>query len=100
MHAAAKALADTSFPSGTAAIQAAMKGTHRAPGAPGRDKYRHPAETLDFFGFKPTMTVVDLEPLGGWYTELLAPALASQGHYIPVVCADATSPAGIVGTPL
>jgi predicted methyltransferase len=83
MHAAAKALADKSFPSGKAAIQAAMKGTHRVPGAADRDKYRHPAETLEFFGFKPTMTVIDIGPGDGWYSELLAPALAKKGHYMP-----------------
>lgn len=40
-----------------------------------RDKYRHPAETLAFFGVKPTDTVVELWPGGGWYTEILAPYL-------------------------
>src|SRR5271156_6149741 len=39
MHAAAKALAEKTYPSGKAAIQAAMKGTHRVPGAADRDKY-------------------------------------------------------------
>jgi predicted methyltransferase len=82
MHAAAKALADKSYPSGKAAIQAAVKGTHRVPGAADRDKYRHPVETLDFFGFKPTETVLDISPGDGWYTELLAPALAKKGHYL------------------
>lgn len=38
-----------------------------------RDKYRHPAETLAFFGVKPGDTVVELWPGGGWYTEVLAP---------------------------
>jgi predicted methyltransferase len=98
MHAAAQALAATSFPGGKAGIQAAMKGTHRAPGAADRDKYRHPAETLDFLGFTPTMTVVDVDPQAGWYTDLLAPALASRGQYIAVVSSDANSPAGIAGT--
>ena len=40
-----------------------------------RDKYRHPAETLIFFGFKPDMTVVEIWPGKGWYTEILAPTL-------------------------
>jgi predicted methyltransferase len=92
MHAAAKALADKTFPSGKAAIQAAMKGTHRSPGRADRDKYRHPAETLDFFGFKPTMTVIDIGPGEGWYTELLAPALAKKGQYFGTT-ADPNGPA-------
>lgn len=82
MHAAAKALADKSFPSAKAAIQAAEKGTHRVPGDADRDKYRHPDATMEFFGLKPTMTVVDVGPGEGWYTELLAPTLAKKGKYI------------------
>ncbi len=81
MHAAAKALAEKAYPSGKAAIQAALKGTQRTPGAADRDKYRHPVEMLDFFGFKPTETVVEIGPGEGWFTELLAPALAKKGHY-------------------
>ena len=44
-----------------------------------RDKYRHPAETLAFFGVRPNHTVVEIWPGGGWYTEILAPYLASGG---------------------
>ncbi len=82
MHAAAKALADATYPRGASAIAAALKGTHRVPGAADRDKYRHPAETMAFFGLEPTMTVLDVDPGTGWYTELLAPALAKQGRYL------------------
>ena len=44
-----------------------------------RDKYRHPAETLAFFGVRPNHTVVEIWPGGGWYTEVLAPYLANGG---------------------
>lgn len=44
-----------------------------------RDQYRHPAETLAFFGVKPGDTVVELWPGGGWYTEILAPLAKSGG---------------------
>ena len=44
-----------------------------------RDQYRHPVETLSFFGFQPDMTVVELIPGGGWYTEILALALKDSG---------------------
>lgn len=47
-----------------------------------RDAYRHPAETLTFFGVKLGMTVVDYMPSRGWYTRVLAPYLADTGHYI------------------
>jgi predicted methyltransferase len=79
LHAEAKTLSDKTFPSGKAAIQAAMAAKFRKPSDLERDKYRHPAETLDFFGFKPTMTVLEFGPGEGWYTELLAPALAKKG---------------------
>lgn len=91
MHAEAKALADKTYPSGKAAIAAALKGHHRKPGSAERDVYRHPVETLAFFGFKPTMTVLDVGPGEGWYTELLAPALHEKGHYF-ATSADPNGP--------
>ena len=47
-----------------------------------RDAYRHPFETLDFFGVEPGMTVVDYMPAGGWYTRILVPYLGAEGRYI------------------
>ncbi|MFC4256853.1 hypothetical protein GRI97_14985 [Altererythrobacter xixiisoli] len=47
-----------------------------------RDPYRHPVETLEFFGVEPGMTVVDYLPAGGWFTRIIAPYLGAQGHYI------------------
>ena len=85
MRAEAKTLADKTYPSGKAAIQAIMKGKHRRPDSVVRDKYRHPMETLEFFGFKPTMTVLDVGPGDGWYTELLAPAVAKSGKYLATI---------------
>jgi predicted methyltransferase len=79
LRAAAKALADKAYPTNRAAIAAALKGKHRAPGNAERDASRHPLETLEFFGVKPTHTVLEYGPGEGWYTELLAPALASKG---------------------
>ena len=51
-----------------------------------RDKYRHPAQTLKFFGIEPDMTAVEIWPggQGGWYREILEPFLAEKGEYIPV----------------
>jgi len=78
----AQALADKSYASGKEAIKAAATSKARKPGSADRDKYRHPVETLDFFGFKPTMTVLEYGPGEGWYTELLAPALAKKGKLV------------------
>lgn len=47
-----------------------------------RDTFRHPVETLNFFGIKDNMTVVEISPGGGWYTEILAPYLKDNGQYI------------------
>jgi predicted methyltransferase len=66
---------------GDAALQAAIRGEHRTPANVARDRYRHPVETLAFFGVKPTDTVVEIWPGGGWYTEILAPYVANGGTY-------------------
>ncbi|QBB72305.1 methyltransferase [Pseudolysobacter antarcticus] len=50
-----------------------------------RDGYRHPKEMLQFFGLKPDMTVIEITPAGGWFTEVLAPFLRDGGKYIGAV---------------
>lgn len=50
-----------------------------------RDKYRHPAEELTFFGLKPNMTVVEVWPGSGYWTEILGPYLKTSGHYYAAV---------------
>ena len=64
------------------ALKTAIASSGRTPANVARDVYRHPYETLTFFGIKPNMTVVELVPGGGWYTEILAPYLRDQGKYI------------------
>lgn len=54
----------------------------RRDGDRARDQHRNPAETLEFFGVEPTMTVAEYGPGGAWYTRVLAPWLMSQGKYI------------------
>jgi len=61
------------------ALEKAVSGDHRTAKNKARDQYRHPIETLNFFGFNPNMTVVEITPGGGWYTEILAPALKGTG---------------------
>lgn len=78
----AQKLVETSFASGKAALKASTAGSHRAPANVARDKDRHPIETLEFFGFKPTLTVLEYGPGGGWYTEILAPSLAKRGKLL------------------
>ena len=66
-------------------IDRAMTGGHRAEANKARDKYRHPKETLLFFGLDPAMTVVEITPGRGWYTEILAPVLKEKGEYYAAV---------------
>ena len=61
------------------ALAAAVAAPTRTPANLARDKYRHPAETLAFFGVKPGDTVVELWPGAGWYTEILAPLAKAGG---------------------
>jgi predicted methyltransferase len=61
-------------------LKAAVAADNRLVGNAARDAARHPYETLSFFGIKPTDTVVELAPGGGWYTEILAPYLRDGGQ--------------------
>ncbi len=81
MLCAAPALIAASAPRVPAPIAAAVAAPTRTPANIARDRYRHPAQTLAFFGVKPTDTVVEIWPSGGWYTEILAPLTARSGAY-------------------
>jgi predicted methyltransferase len=65
----------------SAALDAVLAGTHRSAANKARDRYRHPKETLQFFGIRPEMTVVEIWPGPGWYAEILAPLLRDRGKY-------------------
>lgn len=64
------------------AIQAAVNGSWRSDDNKARDADRHPAESLAFWGLKPGMTILEVQPGGGWWTEILAPyAKATKGEF-------------------
>lgn len=67
--------------SDTATLEALIDGAHRTDAEKARNKYRHPVETLTFFGLKPDMTVVEISPSGGWYAGIIAPFVRDKGHY-------------------
>ncbi|MCB0411358.1 MAG: class I SAM-dependent methyltransferase, partial [Bdellovibrionales bacterium] len=69
-------------------LQEAVESPFRSADFKERDKYRHPMETLEFFGVKPDMKVVEITPGKGWYMEILAPYLASNGQYIGALPAE------------
>jgi predicted methyltransferase len=66
-------------------LEAVVAGPQRAPANKVRDRYRHPLETLEFFGITESMTVMEVSPGSGWYSEILAPYLRDRGHYFAAV---------------
>ena len=62
-------------------LAAAVASPSRTARFTARDPYRHPLETLRFFGLRPNETVVEIWPGRGWYTEILAPYLHDEGKY-------------------
>lgn len=63
-------------------LKSAIAGPQRSAEHRARDRYRHPFETLSYFGVKPGMRVIEVLPEGGWYTEILAPYLRKHGELI------------------
>lgn len=78
--AAFEKMRDKKHKTGKARLKAVLASKHRAPGNAERDKHRHPAETLAFFGLEPGMQVFEVGQGAGWYTEILAPYLAQGGQ--------------------
>ena len=86
-----QALAPAAAPAASnrvAKLQQAVAHPGRTPTNVARDRYRHPVQTLDFFEVDPGETVVELWPGGGWYTEILAPYLASGGGKLYAAAPD------------
>jgi len=65
-----------------ARIERAMLGDHRSEANKARNVYRHPVGTLTFLGLQDGMTVMEIWPGGGWYTEVLAPVIRHHGQLI------------------
>ena len=72
-------------------IDGILAGSWRSDGNKARDVYRHPKETLAFFGLNPSQTVIEITPGGGWYTEVLAPLMKGSGSYHAALPTDASS---------
>jgi predicted methyltransferase len=82
---------------GISTIEAAVAGTWRSSPDRRRDVWRHPVESLRFWGLAPGQTVVEFWPGTGWYTEILAPFLAETGGklYAAILAADPADPAAV-----
>src|ERR1700744_6262930 len=75
-----------------AALDNILAGTQRSAENSARDRYRHPKETLLFFGIRPEMQVLEIWPEPGWYTEVIAPLVKEHGrYYAAVIAADPQS---------
>src|SRR6478672_2028477 len=74
------------------ALCASVDGTWRTAESKARDKYRHPVEALEFWGLKPGMTVLEIQPGGGWWTDILAPYARMTGGKFYVTGADLDNP--------
>jgi predicted methyltransferase len=92
LRADAKAVAEKDYATGKAAIKASLAGKYRPAKNVERDAARHPQQTLEFFGLKPTYTVLEYGPGEGWYTEVLAPVVAKKGKLL-VTSTDPNGPA-------
>jgi predicted methyltransferase len=66
-------------------LETVIQAPHRSDANRARDQYRHPKETLLFFGLQPSMTVVEISPANGWYTEIIGPFLKKQGQFYAAV---------------
>jgi predicted methyltransferase len=86
---AAPAAANVDIETGLAPI---LAGDWRPAAHVARDDARNPAATLAFFGIQPGMTVVEVSPGGGWYTDLLAPWLRGQGRLVAALNDPARAP--------
>jgi predicted methyltransferase len=87
------ACAATSSRQSTAeALTGILAADYRAQENRARDRYRHPKETLLFFGIRPEMSVLEVWPEPGWYTEVIAPLVRDKGkYYAAVIAADPES---------
>ncbi|MCG8414906.1 MAG: methyltransferase [Pseudomonadales bacterium] len=62
-------------------LESLVVGEHRSETNISRNKFRHPVDTLNFFGLRPDMTVIEILPSRGWYTEIIAPYVRDHGKY-------------------
>ena len=85
---AALLLASCATPIASTSLDTAIAAPYRGEKAQARDVYRHPKETLEFFGLAPNQSVLEIAPGGGWYTDILGPYLRARGtlyeaQYLP-----------------
>jgi predicted methyltransferase len=74
-----------------AKLDSVLAGAQRGDANKARDAHRHPKETLSFFELKPGMTVIEITPGGGWYTEILGPLMKGEGKLVTAIIDPASA---------
>jgi predicted methyltransferase len=74
-----------------AKLDSVLAGAQRSDANKARDAHRHPKETLSFFELKPGMTVIEITPGGGWYTEVLGPLMKGEGKLVTAIIDPASA---------
>ena len=74
------------------ALAASVSSESRSAEDKARDQYRHPQEALAFWGLQPGMTILEVQPGGGWWTEILAPYAHATGGKYYATAADLDNP--------
>lgn len=73
-------------------LAASIDGEWRSADDKSRDVYRHPKEALEFWGLAPGMTVLEVQPGGGWWSDILAPYANATGGKYYATAADLGNP--------
>ncbi|HJS21329.1 MAG TPA: methyltransferase domain-containing protein [Steroidobacteraceae bacterium] len=79
-------------PADDPALKAAVAGAWRSADAKSRDAWRHPVESLEFWGLRPGMSILEVQPGAGWWTDILAPYARLTGGTLSVTAADLGNP--------
>jgi predicted methyltransferase len=79
-------------PTQSDALTASIEGEWRSAEDRSRDQHRHPKQALEFWGLQPGMTILEVQPGGGWWTEILAPYARATGGQYYATAADLDNP--------
>lgn len=81
----ANSIAADNFDATAEKIKSALKADIRTEAETDRDRNRKPLQTLEFFGLRDDMKIIELIPGGGWYTKILAPVVSDKGEYYAAI---------------
>ncbi|GFE91542.1 class I SAM-dependent methyltransferase [Steroidobacter agaridevorans] len=85
-------VAEATQPAAADPLVASIDGEWRSSDDKARDVYRHPKEALEFWGLAPGMTVLEVQPGGGWWSDILAPYANKTGGQYYATAADLGNP--------